>query len=109
MGRAGSRRAALLLVLALAALTTVAWPVQPASAAPYGPVAPARAPGDLCSTEEWQADFRSCVAKLDDVVETRAQCLTAPTPGTPDSGLAGWFASRPASAKLDGPQGLYSD
>lgn len=105
---AAARPAALLLALIVMALATISWPLSPASAAP-APALPARAPGDLCSTEEWRDDLRGCVAKLDEVVASRAQCLTAPTPGTPDSGLAGWFASRPSSARLDGPQGLYSD
>ncbi|HWH00290.1 MAG TPA: MFS transporter, partial [Pilimelia sp.] len=108
---ARSRALALFFALALTALATVAWPVTPAAATPAGaPTAvPARAPGDLCSTQEWQADFRACVARLKDVGEARAQCLKAPTPGAPDSGLAGWFASRPDSAKRNGPQGIYSE
>jgi hypothetical protein len=81
------------------------WPT-PASAAP-GPVA--QAPGDLCTTQEWQVDFRACVAKLADVGGDRLKCLKAPTAGTPDSGLAGWFASRPDASKKDGPKGLYTD
>jgi len=111
MGRAAARPAAMLLALVVTALTTIAWPLPSAAASPApAPVSvPAQAPGDLCSTAEWQADFRACVAKLADVSEARAQCLTAPTPSAPDSGLAGWFASRPASSKLNGPQGLYSE
>ncbi|MFC0533460.1 MFS transporter [Phytohabitans kaempferiae] len=103
------RATALLLALLVAAATSLVWPA-PTAAAP-GPVqAPvAQAPGDLCTTQEWQADFRACVDKLAAVGGDRARCLTAPTPGTPDSGLAGWFASRPDSAKESGPQGLYSD
>ena len=105
MGRAGPRPWALLLALVVLALATVSWPVSPAAAAP---AAPTRAPGDLCSTEEWQRDFRGCVAKLDDVVESRAQCLTAPTPSTPDSGLAGWFANRPPSQVTNGVAEYYT-
>ena len=40
---------------------------------------------------------------------TEVDCRNATGPGAPDSGLAGWFASRPDSAKLPGPKGLYSD
>jgi hypothetical protein len=69
---------------------------------------PARAPGDLCSVEEWQADFRKCVDRLGDLRDERTQCLTAPTPSAPDSGLAGWFASRPEAASQPGPKGMYS-
>ncbi|BCB80347.1 hypothetical protein Pflav_067570 [Phytohabitans flavus] len=35
--------------------------------------------------------------------------MKAPTAGAPDSGLAGWFASRPEASKMDGPKGLYTD
>jgi hypothetical protein len=99
------RATALLLAMLVAAATSLVWPT-PASAAP-GPVA--KAPGDLCTTQEWQVDFRACVAKLGDVAAERKQCLKAPTPGTPDSGLAGWFASRPEASKMNGPTGLYTD
>ena len=68
----------------------------------------AAAPGDLCSVEEWRADFHKCVDKLADVGEARAQCLTAPPPSAPDSGLAGWFASRPPADPQNGVAGFYS-
>ncbi|HYN92320.1 MAG TPA: MFS transporter, partial [Pilimelia sp.] len=100
MERLGSRRAAQVLVLLVLALTTVSWPFSPAAAAPAA--VPARAPGDVCSTAQWRADFRACVDKLGEVAEARKQCLTAPTPSTPDSGLAGWFASRPPAAITNG-------
>ncbi|MEV0728705.1 MFS transporter [Polymorphospora sp. NPDC050346] len=104
-----ARRAmAMLLAVLVGAVATVSWPALGASPAQAAPL-PARAPAELCTTEQWQADFRACVDRLQDVTEARAQCLTAPTPGTPDSGLAGWFAGRPDSSKLPGPQGLYSD
>jgi hypothetical protein len=99
------RATALILAIFVAAATSIAWPVTPAAAAP--PV-PTQALADLCTTQQWQADFRGCVGKLQNVAEDRAQCLKAPTPGAPDSGLAGWFASRPSSSKENGPQGLYS-
>ncbi|PWU47992.1 hypothetical protein DLJ46_13105 [Micromonospora globispora] len=108
MARVRARIAALLLALGVLAVATVAWPVigaTPASAAP--PTAQAQA--QLCSTKEWQADFRACVAKLKEVSQDQVECRNAPVPGAPDSGLAGWFASRPDSAKLPGPKGLYSD
>jgi hypothetical protein len=78
----------------------------PAAAGP--PAVPARAPGDLCSVEEWRADFHKCVDRLADVSGQRAQCLTAPPPSTPDSGLGGWFASRPPVDPQNGVAGLYS-
>ncbi|HEY2948481.1 MAG TPA: MFS transporter [Micromonosporaceae bacterium] len=89
-----------LLVAALAAIWLFA---APASAS-----VPSAAPGGLCSTEEWQADFAKCVDRLQDVGAARAQCLTAPTPGTPDSGLAGWFASRPTLDRGNAVAGYYS-
>lgn len=105
------RTSALVLAVLVAAVATLTWTFLapgPASAAPVaGPVG--QAPGDLCSVEEWQANFRECVNRLEDVAVTETSCLTAPTPNTPDSGLAGWFADRPASATKSGPQGLYSE
>jgi hypothetical protein len=97
---------AMLVAVGVLALATVVWPFAgaPAAAAPV----PARAPGDVCTTQEWQADFRACVGKLKDVGAATADCLKPPTPGAPDSGLAGWFAARPESAKGPGPQGFYS-
>ncbi|MFC0007950.1 MraY family glycosyltransferase [Micromonospora siamensis] len=112
MARARARIAALLLALGVLAGATIGWPVvggTPASAAPAAPVTRAAAAAELCSTQEWQTDFRACVAKLKAVSDDQVQCRNAPTPGAPDSGLAGWFASRPDSSKLPGPKGLYSD
>jgi hypothetical protein len=97
------------LAILVTAMATVWWPTSPASASPPpASVSPAVAPGDLCSTEEWQADLLACVDKLQDVGAARAQCLTAPTPGTPDSGLAGWFASRPTVDPANGVSGYYT-
>jgi hypothetical protein len=112
MTRAGVRRIALILALAVLAMATVSWPVFAGAAAVAAPPTaqlPAQAPGDLCTTAEWQANFRACVDKLQDVSGATAECLDAPTPGAPDSGLAGWFAARPDSAKAQGPRGLYSE
>ena len=93
----------------VAALATIAWPVAGRRPPRLPAPVPAQAPGDLCSTEEWQADFRGCVDKLPDVGATRAQCLKAPTPSTPDSGLAGWFAEPPDVVEArTAPQGIYS-
>ncbi|MFI6759255.1 MFS transporter [Micromonospora sp. NPDC050417] len=110
MARAGVRSIAFLLALAVIAVATVSWPLLggTATAAPATTV-PTYAPADLCTTEEWQADFRTCVDKLQEVGGSTAECLDPPTPGTPDSGLAGWFAARPDSVKEPGPRGLYSD
>ncbi|MFC4146714.1 MFS transporter [Micromonospora mangrovi] len=108
MARARARITALLLALGVIAVATVAWPVVGATPA-YGATPVAQARAELCSTKEWQADFRACVAKLHEVSQDQVECRNAPVPDAPDSGLAGWFASRPDSAKLPGPKGLYSD
>ncbi|MEW2385625.1 MFS transporter [Micromonospora sp. NPDC047707] len=108
MAGARDRTAALLLALGILAGATIGWPAVGASAAPAAPLT-ARAPSDLCTTQEWQADFRACVARLEEVAEDEVTCRNAPTPTAPDSGIAGWFASRPESAKQPGPKGFYSD
>jgi hypothetical protein len=99
------RACAMVLTMLVAVVASIAWAVAAPDAAS---AAPLRAPGGACSTEEWQSDFKSCVSRLADVSADRAQCLTPPTPSTPDSGLAGWFAERPASSTKPGPQGIYS-
>src|SRR5689334_14166774 len=101
------RALALALTMFVTVVASIAWAVAtPANAAVGGGVL--KAPNGACSTEEWQQDFKSCVSRLADVSASRAQCLTPPTPSTPDSGLAGWFAERPESSTKPGPQGLYS-
>jgi hypothetical protein len=107
------RASALVLAILVSAIATFSWSVvlpTAASASPValGPVAQAPAAG-LCSTEEWQADFRGCAKRLTKVTGARAACLNPPTPSAPDSGLAGWFAERPASSTKPGPQGIYSE
>ncbi|MEV7621951.1 MFS transporter [Actinoplanes sp. NPDC089786] len=99
------RALATVLTLLVAAVASIAWAVAapvPATAAPVLE----RAPAGACSLEEWQKDMKGCVKRLAEVGEGRAQCLNAPQPSTPDSGLAGWFAERPKSG---GFPGLYSD
>jgi hypothetical protein len=105
MARARARVASLVLTLLVAAAATISWPALGATAAPLPP----RAPGDVCSIEQWESNFRACVAKLPPVAAERAQCLKAPTPSTPDAGLAGWFASRPESATRSGLLGIYGN
>ncbi|MFI5840807.1 MFS transporter [Catenuloplanes sp. NPDC051500] len=107
MGRRAGRVGAVVLALMVLAMGTVSWPfTSPAQAAVASSAA---APGDLCSTDEWQANFRPCVDMLGEVASERAQCLKAPDPEAPDAGLAGWFASRPESSKQLGPSGFYSN
>ncbi|MEV4481213.1 MFS transporter [Micromonospora coxensis] len=108
MARARARIAALLLVLGVLAGATISWPAVGATAAVAAPpTAPAQA--ELCRTKEWQADFRTCVAKLKQVGDSEIECRKPPTPSAPDSGLAGWFAGRPDSSKTPGPRGFYSE
>jgi hypothetical protein len=103
------RRAfAALLTLAIALVASIAWAVVAPAGASAAP-GPLQAPGDVCSLEKWQVDPKTCVNDLADVAADRAQCLKTPTPSTPDAGLAGWFAERPASATKPGPQGIYSE
>ncbi|MFI6261270.1 MFS transporter [Micromonospora sp. NPDC051006] len=108
MARARARITALLLALGVLAGATIGWPLVGATPAVAAPVA-TQAAADLCTTQEWQADFRACVKKLQQVAESEANCWKPPTPTAPDSGLAGWFASRPESSKQLGPKGYYSD
>jgi hypothetical protein len=105
VARAPARIAALLLAVGVLAVATIVWPAVGAAAAPP-PTTQARA--ELCTTQEWQADFRACVDKLQDVTEAQAECLSPPTPGTPDAGLAGWFASAPSEEAAGGIVGRYS-
>jgi hypothetical protein len=104
----GRRYFAFLGVLLLTALVVFTGPfigAEPASAAPAAPVLSGQ-----CSVQDWRnpAKFTECVGKLKDLGTSRLQCLSPPTPETPDAGMSGWFASQPASSKLNGPKGLYS-
>jgi hypothetical protein len=80
----------------------------PATAAPAVPTKNPLA--GQCSVAQWQSpsNFTMCVAKLKPVPGQVLQCVSAPQPETPDSGMPGWFASEPASSKEPGPTGLYS-
>ncbi|MEU8816010.1 MFS transporter [Actinoplanes sp. NPDC048796] len=102
------RGLALLLTMFVIVTASIVWAVAPpaASAAPAG--LPAKAPGGACSVEEWQRDIPGCVDRLTGEISESAECQKPPTPSTPDSGLAGWFAERPASSTKPGPQGIYS-
>jgi hypothetical protein len=100
----------LVLTVLVAAVASLAWAVAAPSAASASAIqGPVRAPGTACSTEEWQKDWQSCVKRIQDLTSDQVRCLTPPTPSTPDSGLAGWFAERPASSTKPGTQGIYSE
>ncbi|MDT4989782.1 MAG: hypothetical protein QOI74_3876 [Micromonosporaceae bacterium] len=102
------RRRAVPLILAVfvAAVATLFVGVRPALATPPGP--PIQAPAGLCTTDEWRnpANFERCTSGLQDLGASRLQCVLAPTPSTPDSGTAGWFAARSAAYDQPGPKGL---
>jgi hypothetical protein len=108
-GRWRPRLTAILLAMLVIAAAGVVWPITDPAAAARPTTMAEQAPGTLCTPAEWRTDFRGCVDRLQDVGAARAACLQAPTPGTPDSGLAGWFADRPGSASQPGPRGLYSE
>ncbi|MFD0819867.1 MFS transporter, partial [Micromonospora zhanjiangensis] len=104
----GRRVAALVLAIGILAVATLTWPflggTQPASAAPVS----AQAAANVCTTKEWQANFRTCVDKLKDTGGATVDCKKPPIPSAPDSGLAGWFSSAPDLSKGAAPRGLYS-
>jgi hypothetical protein len=99
------RVVSLMLAVFVAALATVFGGVGPALATP--PIG--QAPG-LCTTDEWRnpANFDKCVGQLADLSQSRVQCVMAPTPEAPDSGMAGWFAGRTDAYDQPGPKGLYT-
>jgi len=102
------RASAAILTFAVLVVASIAWAVAAPTAASAAP-GPQRAPGGACSLEEWQRNIPGCVDRLAEVGQSRASCLNPPTPSTPDSGLAGWFAERPKSSTGNSFPGLYSD
>ncbi len=111
------RLVALALTGLVVAVATLCFPASPASAAPRPaalpaeltvPALPAELAATLCSLKEWKGDLKGCVQRLVKVGEQRAQCLDPPTPSAPDSGMAGWFASRPDASKESGQKGYYT-
>ena len=100
------RIVAFILVLFFLAVAIIVFPVRPAQA-----TAPAQqqASAALCSVEEWQTNVYECAGRLAEVSAARAQCLKAPNPETPDTGLAGWFASRPEAGTRPGQKGFYTE
>jgi hypothetical protein len=108
--RRNAKRRALGFVAAamLAAIAVLIGPSGSASA--NAPATPRSPLSGQCTTAQWQdpSNFKMCVGKLADLGQERLTCLSAPTPETPDSGMAGWFASEPASSMQSGVSGLYS-
>src|SRR5690349_24671248 len=99
------RGVALFSVLVVMVVASIAWAVAAPSAAN---AAPAKAPGGPCSVEEWKKNLNDCLNRLVKAVGDKAKCENAPTPSTPDSGLAGWFAEKPAASDEPGPKGMYT-
>lgn len=85
--------------LAVFLVASLVW-AQPAQAAP----------GGACSLEEWRnpANFADCARRTREALVEATGCAAAPAPGSPTSGMAGWFARQPDSAKRDGVQGQFS-
>ncbi|MGH3664015.1 MAG: MFS transporter, partial [Micromonosporaceae bacterium] len=103
------RRVALVLTMMFCALTSVFFPttaLASPTAIPASPTVPA-APQADCSFDDLQdpARRKKCLADLGPVPAAREQCIKAPTPTTPDSGMAGWFTEPPKPEK--GYRGAY--
>lgn len=95
------------VVIVAAVATLFGGPVGPVAAAP----APMQAPDDKqCTVQEWRnpANFQDCADRLKSNISDAKDCLNAPTPSAPDSGMAGWFTQRLPSSKEIGIQGRYS-
>jgi hypothetical protein len=107
---------AIALIILSLSLAVIVFPDRPAAASPassraatVGFVPVGQVPAALCSVEEWQADIRRCMGQLPEVAGQRTQCVKAPTPDAPDTGLAGWFASRPDASRQPGQKGFYTE
>jgi hypothetical protein len=87
----GHRLFAVLAALFVAATGMLFGPAQPALAAPAV---------KGCSVEQWQdpAKWAVCTDSLAPLGADEQQCVKPPTPEAPDSGMAGWFVSKPTSA-----------
>jgi hypothetical protein len=99
------RGVALFSVLVVMVVASIAWAVAAPSVAN---AAPSKAPGGACSVEEWHNGLDECLNRLIKAVGDKAKCESAPTPSTPDSGLAGWFAEKPAATVSTGRTGRYT-
>lgn len=99
--RPASRRervVSLVLAVLVAATAVLFWPGDSASSAPI-----------QCTKKEWLDPSKAagCVRRMPAPSEQLDDCMGVPTPGTPDSGFGGWFASDP---KVEhGVSGYYSN
>lgn len=90
------RRVTLLLAVLVAATATLFFP------------SPAHADPSHCTLTQWRdpSQLANCVKKLPPASSTVNDCMGVPTPGAPDSGFGGWFASDPKVTA--GVSGYYS-
>ncbi|GGM52984.1 MFS transporter [Dactylosporangium sucinum] len=86
-----------------AALLLIVGPGVPAAAEP-------QPQSTLCTVQEWQnpRNFADCAKRLAAAGAQRAQCIKAPTPVSPDAGIAGWLTSRPDADLRSGVVGRYT-
>jgi hypothetical protein len=105
------RTVAAAIVLMIVALMVVAFPERSSAADKSRAITatPGLAPEDFCDVQEWQSHPDRCIEQLKRVTDREVNCLEEPSPATPDSGLAGWFASRPEASRRSGTTGLYTD
>ena len=103
----GSVAFALLFAVALLAPIAVSFPDR-AAAAP--PAQPADSPPTSARSRSGQVDIDRCIDRLPDGGRASGPSASRPRrPTAPDSGLAGWFASRPeAGTATRCRTGLYS-
>lgn len=101
------------LTAAVAALGVVALivfgPAVAAQAAPpSGPLT--KAPGPLCTAQEWAdpTNFKRCTEAAFAATQATVQCLNAPVPTGPDTGFAGMVSVRPDASLYAGITGQYS-
>ena len=92
------RAGALVATIFVLATGTLFWASTPASAAPNAPNL-----ANQCDTKRWQdpTQWDFCVKQLQDLTTDEAQCVEAPIPENPDSGMAGWFATPPTTPHSD--------
>ncbi|WIM96243.1 MFS transporter [Actinoplanes oblitus] len=101
------RGLALFSTLVMMVVASVAWAVAAPSNAYAVPNKPPK-PTEACTLNEWKNNTQQCVDRLVDAVGNKTTCDNAPTPSTPDSGLAGWFTEMPEASTEPGPKGMYT-
>ncbi|WP_156937645.1 MFS transporter [Haloglycomyces albus] len=59
-----------------------------------------------CTDWEWHNEWFNCIDNLPDAPEV--ECAEEPTPSSPDSGMAGWFAEPTLDSDKDEGIGMYT-